>query len=1079
MERFTTTNLCLAILLLAGNFVSFSLRAQHPSEVSDQISKAMPSLIPKSPNVAAFDRYGDYQVNLFSGIPSISIPIHEARSGSLAVPITLNYHAAGVKYTDQASWVGLGWSINAGGVVSRSIQGMIDERQGFFTNPIDWNVQSNPNCSDYDYLKNSTDYKIDREPDLYSYSFPGGSGKFYRQQNGLDPYVFPYRPVKIDFVTFDKIEITDENGVLYRYGQNAAGASARELTISQVGSSYTDAVTAWHLMEIKAPNSDDYISMTYQSAGQVYTTDVNHNITVVSDCETDSNQALPCPPLDLMLTEQNTYSSIPSMGIDEMFFEGGKVKFIQGGLRNDITSANSLESIEIYSLKNGLYTKIKSYHFVYGYFKNSNSTQDLRLKLTEFQLRDGAGNLVNKHSFQYHTNTFSWDWPTNSYRRDYWGFYNGKPNSNLIPVTTIQYQPNSLVTPGPLTFGGADRSTDATYLTEGTLKEIHYPTGGHTVFEFEPHQYDDNGTPALVGGLRIKKITSYDSPATPAKIKEYKYGAGESGRGIQNFDLRTAYFNTSQVIRTAGTEQPPPYRQYTSTMYFSNSVLGQGFDDSPVIYPIVTEYDGTSSVNNGKTVFEFDNNIASGDPIQTVMYSTKMFRNYKAWARGKLTKKVVYNSSGAPVSETNISYTLLKNETNYISQGIVHHIIANMEEFKYYYIPCAHSNGLPFDGMTYAALNFQQSTGVYKESGTTEILYTNGLPTLTKTTSKTYNADYLQLISQEESGSGTPEVRATKFRYPFDIVNMGTTYTGTPKAFKDLLLKNIYSIPFEKYTIVQKSDGSDQKVISGQVTTFKSNPANSAQIVTDKIYILEINSAISPASHYVLGSLSGTSTFNKDSRYQERINFSAYDVAGNIREVIKTSDNPISYLWDYSNTQPIAQIVNAPIGGVAYTSFESDGKGNWVFSGATSADSNSPVGAKGYLLSDGNITKSGLSSGTTYIVSYWSNNGAKTVSGSTSATSMGSKNGYTLYEHKVTGVTSVTISGSGQIDELRLHPVNAQMTSYDYEPGIGVVTEIDANNISTNYVYDSLGRLKLIKDHKNNILKTYTYNYKN
>src|SRR5579872_4094793 len=74
-----------------------------------------PSIYPTAPNTAAFARYGSYPVNLYSGVPDISIPLYTIESGDLKVPITLSYHAAGIKISDAASWVGLGWSLNCGG----------------------------------------------------------------------------------------------------------------------------------------------------------------------------------------------------------------------------------------------------------------------------------------------------------------------------------------------------------------------------------------------------------------------------------------------------------------------------------------------------------------------------------------------------------------------------------------------------------------------------------------------------------------------------------------------------------------------------------------------------------------------------------------------------------------------------------------------------------------------------------------------------------------------------------------------------------------------------------------------------
>jgi len=42
-----------------------------------------------------------------------------------------------------------------------------------------------------------------------------------------------------------------------------------------------------------------------------------------------------------------------------------------------------------------------------------------------------------------------------------------------------------------------------------------------------------------------------------------------------------------------------------------------------------------------------------------------------------------------------------------------------------------------------------------------------------------------------------------------------------------------------------------------------------------------------------------------------------------------------------------------------------------------------------------------------------------------------------------------------------------------------MTSQADANNRFTFYDYDSLGRLKLIKDQDGNIIKTLDYNFKN
>ena len=159
-------------------------------------------------------------------------------------------------------------------------------------------------------------------------------------------------------------------------------------------------------------------------------------------------------------------------------------------------------------------------------------------------------------------------------------------------------------------------------------------------------------------------------------------------------------------------------------------------------------------------------------------------------------------------------------------------------------------------------------------------------------------------------------------------------------------------------------------------------------------------------------------------------------------------------------------------------------QGNWSFTGASNIDNTTPTGVSCYNVgqTSGSISKSGLTSSTNYIVSYWiKGSTALSITGTVAGYPLQGKtiNGWTYFEHKVTGQTGVTVSGSGTkyIDELRLYPYNAQMTSFTYTPLIGKSSQCDADNRITYYQYDGFGRLKVLLDQDHNIVKTYQYHY--
>jgi hypothetical protein len=73
--------------------------------------------------------------------------------------------------------------------------------------------------------------------------------------------------------------------------------------------------------------------------------------------------------------------------------------------------------------------------------------------------------------------------------------------------------------------------------------------------------------------------------------------------------------------------------------------------------------------------------------------------------------------------------------------------------------------------------------------------------------------------------------------------------------------------------------------------------------------------------------------------------------------------------------------------------------------------------------------------------------------------------------------SSVSVSGAGSIDELRLYPENAEMVSYTHDPLIGLTSQCDVNNRINYFKYDTYGRLSQIVDQDKNVLKKYCYNY--
>jgi hypothetical protein len=206
---------------------------------------------------------------------------------------------------------------------------------------------------------------------------------------------------------------------------------------------------------------------------------------------------------------------------------------------------------------------------------------------------------------------------------------------------------------------------------------------------------------------------------------------------------------------------------------------------------------------------------------------------------------------------------------------------------------------------------------------------------------------------------------------------------------------------------------------------------------------------------------------------EERTRIDSYDDRGNITTMSKTNDVKMSYVWGYNKTYPIAEVTNATVDQIAYTSFEDLEYGGWSLKPGSYCPWYSDV--TGRKVCAGGVTKT-VPAGN-YIVTLWAN-GNCTVNGLAGTQMAVSKRGssWRLLEWKLDNVSSVDVAGD-YIDEVRLYPADAQMVTYTYDPLIGMTSKTDVNNRVSYFEYDAAGRLQHIKDDAYNILKKYQYSY--
>lgn len=84
---------------------------------------------PTSPEATSFEPIDTTDmVNLQTGDFTYNIPLLEVPSPSGGYPLSLSYHA-GIMPGEEASWVGLGWTLNPG-AIARTVNGFADDLTG-------------------------------------------------------------------------------------------------------------------------------------------------------------------------------------------------------------------------------------------------------------------------------------------------------------------------------------------------------------------------------------------------------------------------------------------------------------------------------------------------------------------------------------------------------------------------------------------------------------------------------------------------------------------------------------------------------------------------------------------------------------------------------------------------------------------------------------------------------------------------------------------------------------------------------------------------------------------------------------
>ncbi|MCQ9634072.1 hypothetical protein MP477_03785 [Chryseobacterium sp. WG23] len=241
-------------ILMKGIIINFMMSIIVNAQQGDINFGDLPRPVP---SVSSLPTYTETPVSLATGIPDIKFPLFglPTNDKSVSANLLLQFHQANMGESQAGGEIGLGWTMFAGGTISREIVSGLDEMYD--------------DASWAHYKKNKFD-------DMYYYNLPGISGKFKIERNISDNTfkVVNLVPnnIKIEYtrntnnatLIINSFTITDDNGYKYIFNDYSQSRFSKSTLLD--GTLYK---SAFYLTEIKNAANVQLLSFNYQKDNKI------------------------------------------------------------------------------------------------------------------------------------------------------------------------------------------------------------------------------------------------------------------------------------------------------------------------------------------------------------------------------------------------------------------------------------------------------------------------------------------------------------------------------------------------------------------------------------------------------------------------------------------------------------------------------------------------------------------------------------------------------------------------------------------------------------------------------------------
>jgi hypothetical protein len=359
-------------------------------------------------------------------------------------------------------------------------------------------------------------------------------------------------------------------------------------------------------------------------------------------------------------TPNKEYSKIY---LDKIKFNNGELKFFYSNDRVDLANDVKLQTISLVD-KDG--STSKSWDFDYGYFIGTSMDRDVvgtsdtrhkRLKLNSILEKGKNGESLTPYVFTYDESQGLNAPSKSSFGMDHWGYFNGRfSGTHLVPDVISNYA-NSLVARTIGIISAENRTVNPSHNQLFILKEIQYPTGGRTVFEYETNDFD----------IEKSKVNDHsyfkNFPEVIAKTIQKTYPGDVHVEQPQPFQTQDYILDLTDLHVDPEAEYPQAPVQLTAFFRYDGSVVAPPCIMSGRVTIQLIKEDGSPIPTIGATDIaafldhtEMPRTICStNDPNNpSSPYVGAKFENVYNLSPGKYLWKVTINSSATYIEDVHL-----------------------------------------------------------------------------------------------------------------------------------------------------------------------------------------------------------------------------------------------------------------------------------------------------------------------------------------------------------------------------------------------------------------------------------------